>query len=118
MSARKLAGEWDIELEPFIIQEHRNGLVYDRDVEQDRVVIIQDGVRRHIGWFPRAIGVVLPLSGMIHPDDIAHIQRLVDIRLGLYPDEYKEPAEILDPGRNAAEQAEDDDETIEIEEED
>jgi len=104
MSARKLAGDFSIELEPFIIEEHRGGLVYERDMEQDRVVIVQNGVRRHVGWFPRAIGVVLPLSGMIHPDDISHIQRLVDIKLGLDPGEYKQAAEILDPGRNAGEQ--------------
>lgn len=104
MSARKLAGEWSIRLEPFIIQEQRNGLVYEKDMEQDRVVIVQGKTVRHIGWYPRKIGVVLPLSGMIHPDDIAEIQKLVQIQLCIDEKDWKPPAEIIDPGRNAAEQ--------------
>lgn len=107
MSASKLSGDWNVKLEPHIIQEVRGGLLYDHDTWQDRVIVTQNGVSRQVGWWPREIGVVLPLSGMIHPDDIAEIQKLIQIQRGLDPHEFKPPAEIIDPGRNAAEQAAD-----------
>jgi len=96
-------------LEPHIVKQDRGGLIYNHDMGMDRVIITQGNVSRQVGWWPREIKVVLPLSGMIHPDDIAEIQKLIEIREAIDGDDRKEPAMILDPGRNTLEQEQEED---------
>jgi hypothetical protein len=103
MTAFRLSGDWEVHLEPLVGKQKKNGLEYEHDHEFDRVIIKQGNIARQVGWYPRQVGVVLPLSGMIHPLDISEIQARVQTLLGLEPSEWKQPAEIVDPGRNARE---------------
>jgi hypothetical protein len=115
MTAFRLSGEWEVHLEPLIGKQKKNGLEYEHDHEFDRVIVKQGAIARQVGWYPRQVGVVLPLSGMIHPADIAEIQARVQTLLGVAPENWKQPAEIVDPGRNAKEYFQDSEESDEDE---
>lgn len=104
MTAFKLAGDWQIKLVPYTVEVTKGGLTYQHDMKQDRVIVTQGKVARQVAWWNHQCKAILPLSGMIHPDDIAEMQTRILGQLGMDPSEWPEPPVILDPGRNAAEQ--------------
>lgn len=109
MSNYKLAGDWSVKLEPLIINKRGpNGLSYEHDTLQDRVIVTQGEVSRQVGWYFREMNIVLPLSGAVHPDDMETIQAKVQTLLDIPPEKWNKAAEMLESGRNANEQENDD----------
>lgn len=100
MTAFKLAGYWAIKLVPHIVRIEKGGLAFDHDMRQDRVIITQGDIARQVAWWNHDCMAILPLSGMIHPDDIVEMQTRILGQLGVEPSNWPAPPEILDPGRN------------------
>ncbi len=104
MTAFKLYGEWEIKLVPHIVKMQKNGLTVEHDMKQDRVIVTQGKISRQVAWWNHQCKAILPLSGMIHPDDVAEMQTRILGQIGLDPAEWPEPPVIVDPGRNNKEQ--------------
>jgi hypothetical protein len=107
MTALRIAGEWDIELVPFTVKQKKHGLEYEADMGQDRVYIMQGFSKVHVAYWERKGRYVLPLSGMIHPDDLPRIHEKIEDYLNVPKEQRTVPDPLEDSGRNAAEQDED-----------
>lgn len=118
MTAFRIAGKWSIELEQFVIEETKHGLVRETKLDQDRVYVVQGNRKVQVAIYNRTHRAVLPLSGMVHPDDLEKIHKKIELLLEVPEAERTIPDPLEDSGRNAAEQEADEVGDFEDEEED
>lgn len=98
--------EFTVILKPHVIEQRQGNLTVTKSLNQDLVIIEQNGKRQHWGYVPSVEGhhgYFMPLSGF-PKEHVAEVQRQINKLRGFAEGEGPPAPIVVDPGPTAAEQ--------------